>query len=46
MNKVENHPLLGYLYTDIAKIAGHLPHCYVNSRATWDHTVLHATRQR
>jgi len=33
-------------YTDIAKFAGHLPHCYGNSRAIWDHTVLPATRQR
>ena len=33
-------------YTDIAKYAGHLPHCYGNSRAIWDHTVLPATRQR
>ena len=31
-------------YTDIAKFAGHLPHCYGNSRAIWDHTVLPATR--
>ena len=33
-------------YTDVAKFAGHLPHRYGNSRATWDHTALPATRQR
>jgi len=26
-------------YTDIAKFAGHLPHCYGNSHAIWDHSV-------
>ena len=34
----------GSMYTDIAKIAGHLPHRYGKSRAIWDHTVLPATR--
>jgi len=35
-----------YSYTDIAKFARHLPRRYGNSHATWDHTVLPATRQR
>jgi len=31
---------------DIAVHWPKLPHCYWNSRAIWDHTVLPATRQR
>jgi len=33
-------------YVGIAVCSVTLPHCYGNSHAIWDHTVLHATQQR